>query len=137
MKRAGSPPPMRGKVLRFTQKAYIRRITPAYAGKRIRLMYEGLAPIGSPPPMRGKANNAIFHTSLPRITPAYAGKRNSSIVAPSRFWDHPRLCGEKSFQSSALASGAGSPPPMRGKASINFSVSASTRITPAYAGKRC
>ena len=29
----GSPPPMRGKVLRFAQKAYVSGITPAYAGK--------------------------------------------------------------------------------------------------------
>ena len=72
--RVGSPPPMRGKGLAEATNETIKGITPAYAGKsrtcwkksrgtwdhprlcgeKIRLMYEGLAPIGSPPPMRGK-----------------------------------------------------------------------------------
>ena len=33
--RAGSPPPMRGKVLRYIQYVSIKRITPAYAGKSV------------------------------------------------------------------------------------------------------
>ena len=32
----GSPPPMRGKVRRYIQYVSIKRITPAYAGKRLR-----------------------------------------------------------------------------------------------------
>ena len=70
----GSPPPMRGKVLRKANGKPHRGITPAYAGKSYTLQRSfgrlrdhprlcgekdllkkiGLIEIGSPPPMRGK-----------------------------------------------------------------------------------
>ena len=93
------------------------RITPAYAGKseirlqrveppwdhprlcgeKISLLVLSTTILGSPPPMRGKDDDALTAFNKSRITPAYAGK--SSIVSPSSAvdWDHPRLCGEKSF----------------------------------------
>ena len=90
----GSPPPMRGKVVRCFGCRSKRRITPAYAGKSCpfcrfrggcrdhpRLCGEKLwvnlfrnAVVGSPPPMRGKANTANAIPENLRITPAYAGK---------------------------------------------------------------
>ena len=93
----GSPPPMRGKGFLIPTGMKLRRITPAYAGKR-RISSTDTLPVqdhprlcgekhdctalpaclyGSPPPMRGKAK--------------YVRSRN----VPSR--DHPRLCGEKYF----------------------------------------
>ena len=74
--REGSPPPMRGKVQLHRITVHLKRITPAYAGKRHsfsgsyavprdhpRLCGEKLAcqflfdiSLGSPPPMRGKAS---------------------------------------------------------------------------------
>ena len=131
------------------------RITPAYAGKRImtcsyklcykdhprlcgekpRKFFDELDSEGSPPPMRGKVCPKI-NTGIPiGITPAYAGKRNFSIVAPSRFWDHPRLCGEKNVFRSWKTHFQGSPPPMRGKEKSEKIVEQNLRITPAYAGK--
>ena len=94
----GSPPPMRGKVLRMPEKSPQKRITPAYAGKREfgyyvskictdhpRLCGEkrwcilcDASMIGSPPPMRGKGKTCSSTTSRTRITPAYAGKRGAS-----------------------------------------------------------
>ena len=73
-KRIGSPPPMRGKVMRDEKVAFYERITPAYAGKshfqffpfcffwdHPRLCGEKFPQqprfcwaAGSPPPMRGK-----------------------------------------------------------------------------------
>ena len=70
----GSPPPMRGKVLDRQIFPIIRRITPAYAGKRYlplekscktwdhprlcgeksRFLFFSGSNLGSPPPMRGK-----------------------------------------------------------------------------------
>ena len=50
--------------------------------------------------------------------------------------DHPRLCGEKSKITRSGGSTSGSPPPMRGKADLGVSATATGGITPAYAGKR-
>ena len=94
----GSPPPMRGKVCEHVVTSYSRRITPAYAGKRIRCrcahagmrdhprlcgekhmeVYAICDIIGSPPPMRGKAGKNQCRWICNRITPAYAGKRHIS-----------------------------------------------------------
>ena len=92
--------------------------------------------LGSPPPMRGKEESKWVWISVQRITPAYAGKRYCAIYPDSSRKDHPRLCGEKVqvyYQALFLM---GSPPPMRGKASLLLFILDKFRITPAYAGKR-
>ena len=155
MWRAGSPPPMRGKVR--VGEAYSRayRITPAYAGKRSSLFQflflsrdhprlcgekflSALWKIfltGSPPPMRGKAAETLTDSGCIGITPAYAGKRPHHTVQKGSSWDHPRLCGEKQSYLKTSKSKKGSPPPMRGKAQAAVWTELSIRITPAYAGK--
>ena len=85
---------MRGKVREGADRQNGRRITPAYAGKRIffnplelltkdhpRLCGEKVIFIcvtyrylGSPPPMRGKASCLSAKFLAVGITPAYAGK---------------------------------------------------------------
>ena len=95
----GSPPPMRGKVVKLPCNCSIIGITPAYAGKSCfrnlitvdsrdppRLCGEkDNNPIllffkeGSPPPMRGKVavqGDAVNHSG---ITPAYAGKSEKPV----------------------------------------------------------
>ena len=90
----GSPPRMRGKVLREVVHHAAERITPAYAGKRTRPRRWVRPPrdhprvcgekrifipftnikLGSPPRMRGKGNfHVVTHTKV-GITPARAGK---------------------------------------------------------------
>ena len=111
----GSPPRMRGKVDGKTTKTRTGGITPAYAGKSCaahdftmscqdhpRVCGEKeLAGFvlklrqGSPPRMRGKAKEAVDAMLAERITPAYAGKSSFSISVSSAYWDHPRVCGEK------------------------------------------
>ena len=86
---------MRGKVKSLEGFMGNDRITPAYAGKRMRVCLVGAAirdhprlcgekllivqlqatALGSPPPMRGKANIGDDIGDDFRITPAYAGKR--------------------------------------------------------------
>ena len=93
----GSPPPMRGKACGVLSKRAMKRITPAYAGKRAghskvlsterdhpRLCGEKFLDLlsvvfqlGSPPPMRGKVITRDDEGTVMRITPAYAGKRLS------------------------------------------------------------
>ena len=147
---------MRGKDRVKRQIHRCTRITPAYAGKRIfevfryehrgdhpRLCGEkvprprnGKEQAGSPPPMRGKGLVGRDPCVNHRITPAYAGKSVSYEKLPSVNKDHPRLCGEKPCWQCPLQRSWGSPPPMRGKAHFCPSSFSSSRITPAYAGKR-
>ena len=85
--------------------------------------------------MRGKVTDAEKVTKEDRITPAYAGKRYLPVRSYHKPRDHPRLCGEKFKVRESRKSTLGSPPPMRGKATIFQSHLGNTRITPAYAGK--
>ena len=96
MRDMGSPPRMRGKVPISIFLRFLGGITPAYAGKRLkvacpllptrdhpRVCGEKLAfqrhngrHQGSPPRMRGKAANYLVAPNSAGITPAYAGKRH-------------------------------------------------------------
>ena len=69
------------------------------------------------------------------ITPAYAGKSQNGRCNDFDKRDHPRLCGEKFYYRLLSTSGAGSPPPMRGKAYMMYTEGIPPWITPAYAGK--
>ena len=146
---------MRGKVDVQTEDGTPDRITPAYAGKRLRstdfsdvdkdhprlcgekifLCFVIMALIGSPPPMRGKDQAFQPLYMQHRITPAYAGKRPQNANARVRYEDHPRLCGEKIREKRQRVDRVGSPPPMRGKDFLLPRRAGLVRITPAYAGK--
>ena len=152
-----SPPPMRGKGEVIIWNTSLMRITPAHAGKRQTshlLLYRGrdhprpcgekvyvrprvYLDRGSPPPMRGKVGNGWICPQSARITPAHAGKRLTVGRDNTYHPDHPRPCGEKSSTAASAFGIQGSPPPMRGKVSINAYVMSAVRITPAHAGKSC
>ena len=91
--------------------------------------------IGSPPRVRGKASGSWKCFCAMGITPACAGKRTQYFPACSCIWDHPRVCGEKSFGDVVALDAIGSPPRVRGKVAICPACSASSGITPACAGK--
>ena len=153
----GSPPHMRGKVLCAALSVNLFRITPAYAGKSLRLLGfprssqdhpricgEKLMNIstptalqGSPPRMRGKAGIAAGTCRAVRITPAYAGKSLHGKGRGGAAGDHPRICGEKKIERMVLMMAMGSPPHMRGKGYTRRAYRECPRITPAYAGKSC
>ena len=100
----GSPPPMRGKDAVCIFCMFSCGITPAYAGKSIRLSSYGQGDWdhprlcgekarqvlkldkeeGSPPPMRGKAQCPYKPHGACGITPAYAGKRTRSKTCYER-----------------------------------------------------
>ena len=86
--------------------------------------------------MRGKALAPAPTIDIIGITPAYAGKSRILSSFPTRFWDHPRVCGEKFTTLHGENDFWGSPPRMRGKACGLFQLVESPGITPAYAGKR-
>ena len=147
---------MRGKGWATDARWALAGITPAHAGKSIRLRrYDPAArdhprpcgeklgmrnrpgsDPGSPPPMRGKVCCAGFPHRNVGITPAHAGKRSSAAAVSQSSMDHPRPCGEKRIRTPTLSGRCGSPPPMRGKVGSHCQLLGAIRITPAHAGKR-
>ena len=146
---------MRGKVQLRNGKQTSRGITPAYAGKRwtvagtvaarwdhprvcgekASLMLASDAELGSPPRMRGKVREIKTGKSRRGITPAYAGKRRRCCAFRWLPWDHPRVCGEKTWGGTEAELQQGSPPRMRGKVGCQACSQVDDGITPAYAGK--
>ena len=132
---AGSPPRMRGKGYDVVSRLCRVRITPACAGKStksrnaIRSRWDHprmcgekniwvadvTTSIGSPPHVRGKGVLPPMLWLWPGITPACAGKSRRCLSSAAKYRDHPRMCGEKSFRSTALTVMPGSPPHVRGK----------------------
>ena len=147
---------MRGKVLVAVGAGRRGGITPAYAGKRIKLRKRhsicGDYPrvcgekingqslrrsaSGSPPRMRGKVYHLLGRGHADGITPAHAGKRDCSSGIHEQTWDHPRACGEKGGTLCGNFDATGSPPRMRGKVALSDNHSLFLGITPAHAGKR-
>ena len=113
--RIGSPPHTRGKAIFATFDGFVRRITPAHAGKsgggicaergggdhpRTRGEKPStISPVfgstGSPPHTRGKASAGRLKARTQRITPAHAGKSTFGLAAVAEIEDHPRTRGEK------------------------------------------
>ena len=86
--------------------------------------------------MRGKGVHGVLQELCCGITPAYAGKSVALWHMVVIVWDHPRVCGEKSYQDSQHGCQSGSPPRMRGKDANGLNMLSNLGITPAYAGKR-
>ena len=136
----GSPPRVRGtgKVVYFGCMAI--RITPACAGNScftepIKIMKwdhprvcgeqtvpsrQGTPKIGSPPRVRGTGGQAAAGGGAGRITPACAGNRRNICLCQPGQRDHPRVCGEQSLPAEAILFTVGSPPRVRGTASIRY-----------------
>ena len=147
---------MRGKDIQERPPTRTERITPAYAGKSERSAGPSLwtqdhprvcgekdldlsadtVRLGSPPRMRGKVSFGLWNLNAHGITPAYAGKSQFCGLDKNRFWDHPRVCGEKPREARNICLDRGSPPRMRGKDSVVDGLQCVHGITPAYAGKR-
>ena len=132
----GSPPPMRGKVIKKWDYLRTQRITPAYAGKR----KEQLAKLDDEedhPRLCGEKSLPEVHWSMMLGSPPpMRGKEREVRTAINHLMDHPRLCGEKAKAEHLHSHRTGSPPPMRGKVVNDIFQSIRQRITPAYAGKR-
>ena len=70
----GSPPRMRGKLLRRTVRRPFAKDHPRGCGENVILFCESLIGVGSPPRMRGKPRVLVRAGGLRGITPADAGK---------------------------------------------------------------
>ena len=111
------------------------RITPAGAGKTYYNTYGIKCQSGSPPQVRGKPKTGLITDTLGRITPAGAGKTYSHGGRAYCREDHPRRCGENTFDMCTPLFRQGSPPQVRGKHYPAFIDEWNNRITPAGAGK--
>ena len=69
------------------------------------------------------------------ITPACAGKTRHALIECFYPRDHPRVCGENSFERRQTLLYRGSPPRVRGKPCKMFGITYPLGITPACAGK--
>ena len=152
---AGSPPRVRGKAAAEILSLAAAGITPACAGKSLsklrrragtrdhpRVCGEKMSTFffwqnraGSPPRVRGKVICSRFAMPCRGITPACAGKRGSQPPGAKGAGDHPRVCGEKTFNRREVWRITGSPPRVRGKDGRPVPLHALPGITPACAGK--
>ena len=109
---------------------------------------------GSPPRVREPQTDGTVQLNATGITPACAGTTSARSQTRSATWDHPRVCGNHSVQSSRASSMLGSPPRVReplrtgraddiaggitpacaGTTTSSHSAAANIRITPACAG---
>ena len=171
----GSPPRVRGKRATCLPFRSFTRITPACAGKtrsgrttpsarqdHPRVCGENLVALalagdnlGSPPRVRGKLDPPTQTVQSPRITPACAGKTVIAVAFSKCSWDHPRVCGENTVNTSpgvrrtgspcvcgennlSLSSyrpRSGSPPRVRGKLIKHLVQRIAIRITPRVCGE--
>ncbi|SCQ64061.1 Hypothetical protein PFR_JS9-2_2011 [Propionibacterium freudenreichii] len=152
---SGSPPRMRGERTLLWALLGALRITPAYAGRTIRLNQVSLrqtdhprvcgenlrrprtrsTPLGSPPRMRGERIKNIRKPPFSGITPAYAGRTVVDAGYRGLQQDHPRVCGENFGVDGRLPWLRGSPPRMRGERCGCSGGRGCRGITPAYAGR--
>ena len=105
-------------------------------GEKFRVLEMDRTLKGSPPRVRGEDD---FHGVCAvrfRITPACAGRRRLSWRLCRPISDHPRVCGEKPSASRRSSYHTGSPPRVRGEATVRCTRRRPHRITPACAGRR-
>ena len=133
--RGGSSPRMRGKrswtVTSVGRSglipAYAEKTTPAWSGPFLPRAHPRVCGentfdhsaatllIGSSPRMRGKLAETAGNATITGLIPAYAGKTRGAWRVWSRWWAHPRVCGENASPETTLVYLQGSSPRMRGK----------------------
>ena len=150
-----SPPRGRGRHDRRRPLDSPVRLTPAWAGKTVRMPCQAItasthprvggeddvhsAALGfdldSPPRGRGRHCPVILQMADSRLTPAWAGK---TVIITLRLWSlstHPRVGGEDDWPCTAVATDDDSPPRGRGRPWWRPRASIGGRLTPAWAGK--
>ena len=156
LRRQGLPPRGRGRVPMRLECKSVRRITPAWAGKRQpkpsgvtadrdyprvggeeRLHFAALLQArGLPPRGRGRERSYVALRPPYRITPAWAGKRQRAMSATRSSRDYPRVGGEERAGGFDIVLASGLPPRGRGREEPGQLWRGGPGITPAWAGKR-
>ena len=107
---------------------------PRVCGEQTGFVVSPSVSLGSPPRVRGTDFLQAVNGKDSGITPACAGNRQSLPQQTSYLWDHPRVCGEQSTTVSGITTSRGSPPRVRGTASVIAMAGDEIGITPACAG---
>ena len=84
--------------------------------------------------MRGTPRIRPDHCPSSGIIPAYAGNTSPRPSETRSTWDHPRICGEHTYESTASDIMKGSSPHMRGTLPDKVPDGFRPGIIPAYAG---
>ncbi len=81
----GSPPRMRGKVISLSSGLYIRRITPAYAGKRLKRSRSTVPPVAIVPLFPSVCNKPVVSDGSPagRDAPLFLPAENAVPASPA------------------------------------------------------
>ena len=98
----GSPPQVRGKLVRSTSTHITDKDHPRRCGENVVAVAVFVAFPGSPPQVRGKRGFTFMEQWIQRITPAGAGKTEESACRLQPIQDHPRRCGENLFQNMLM-----------------------------------
>ena len=131
----GSPPHARGRRPTSSAKQTTSRITPACAGKTVRIRSE-FPQMCDHPRMRGEdGTRGLGGCSGSGITPACAGKTGDLLDQGGVGQDHPRMRGEDGPGEGLKDGRSGSPPHARGRRHLRIRSARAFRITPACAGK--
>ena len=156
MTREGSPPRVRGTgpfrqfsghKIRITPACagnrsharpffYVNRDHPRVCGEQYHKVHVGWCGQGSPPRVRGTVGALAGDLQAQGITPACAGNRDAADQPQRGQQDHPRVCGEQKILLHRQHLLLGSPPRVRGTATLPSMVRKFQRITPACAGNR-
>ena len=89
---------------------------------------------GSSPRLRGTLSRTERRSCSRRFIPAFAGNATREIDAERELPVHPRVCGERSFQSASIHATAGSSPRLRGTRPGGGLQQQDVRFIPAFAG---
>ncbi len=151
----GLPPRLRDGRLHLLGQHAGERVTPAPAGRTIRILCDGIPPAGYPracgtdidrigvdiwtrglpPRLRDGRVQAVRSRRLLRVTPAPAGRTRSARRARKATSGYPRACGTDARGALRPARRLGLPPRLRdGPVEIGGHDSAG-RVTPAPAGR--
>ena len=107
---------------------------PRVCGEHSILVFSRWNVLGSSPRMRGTPLDFPLDSLTLGIIPAYAGNTTSCPRYPCRCRDHPRVCGEHTYESTAPDIMKGSSPRMRGTLAGVGQFANLLGIIPAYAG---
>ena len=96
-------PACAGKSWKIPKTARMTGDHPRVCGEKAAALGLAAAGLGSPPRVRGKENEVTAQNSPLGITPACAGKSLKIKCEDRQNRDHPRVCGEKVFESECTS----------------------------------
>ena len=114
-----------------------RRDHPRMCGEHASVHVERLCAGGSSPHVRGALVAETTLAGRIGIIPACAGSTTRAVRCVWRPRDHPRMCGEHSYEVCGIAFASGSSPHVRGALRPLSRLFADHGIIPACAGSTC